>query len=75
MMPGRRIGGRHPFCVAWKMRVERVKYVIWAADTSRAVRFYRDVLGGERRIRVPEPRPTPRQGQLRPKRQPPASEQ
>lgn len=29
------------------MKVERVKYVIWAADMSRAVRFYRDVLGGE----------------------------
>jgi len=28
------------------MIVERVKYVIWAADTERAVRFYRDVLGG-----------------------------
>jgi lactoylglutathione lyase len=30
-----------------KMKVERVKYVIWAADLMRAVRFYRDVLGGE----------------------------
>lgn len=29
------------------MKVERVKYVIWAADMGRAVRFYRDVLGGE----------------------------
>lgn len=29
------------------MKVERVKYVIWAADLGRAVRFYRDVLGGE----------------------------
>jgi lactoylglutathione lyase len=29
------------------MKVERVKYVIWAADMNRAVRFYRDVLGGE----------------------------
>jgi lactoylglutathione lyase len=29
------------------MKVERVKYVIWAADSKRAVRFYRDVLGGE----------------------------
>jgi len=29
------------------MKVERVKYVIWAADPGRAVRFYRDVLGGE----------------------------
>jgi catechol 2,3-dioxygenase-like lactoylglutathione lyase family enzyme len=30
-----------------KMKVERVKYVIWAADPGRAVRFYRDVLGAE----------------------------
>jgi lactoylglutathione lyase len=30
-----------------KMKVERVKYVIWAADLGRAVRFYRDILGGE----------------------------
>ena len=29
------------------MNVERVKYVIWAADIRRAVAFYRDVLGGE----------------------------
>jgi lactoylglutathione lyase len=29
------------------MKVECVKYVIWAADLKRAVRFYRDVLGGE----------------------------
>jgi lactoylglutathione lyase len=29
------------------MKVERVKYVIWAVDPRRAVRFYRDVLGGE----------------------------
>ena len=29
------------------MNVERVKYVIWAADIRRAVRFYREVLGGE----------------------------
>lgn len=28
------------------MIVERVKYVIWAADMDRAVRFYRDLLGG-----------------------------
>ncbi|MCF7762655.1 MAG: VOC family protein [Verrucomicrobia bacterium] len=27
------------------MQVERVKYVIWAADMSRALRFYCDVLG------------------------------
>jgi lactoylglutathione lyase len=30
-----------------KMKVERVKYVIWAADVRRAVRFYREVLGGQ----------------------------
>ena len=30
-----------------KMKVERVMYVIWAADLRRAVRFYRDTLGGE----------------------------
>jgi lactoylglutathione lyase len=30
-----------------KMRVERVKYVIWAVDPRRALRFYRDVLGGD----------------------------
>ncbi|MGK0187548.1 MAG: lactoylglutathione lyase [Verrucomicrobiales bacterium] len=27
------------------MQVERVKYIIWAADMSRAIAFYRDVLG------------------------------
>ncbi|MBV8101303.1 MAG: VOC family protein [Verrucomicrobia bacterium] len=29
------------------MKVERVKYVIWAADPKRAVRFYYEVLGAE----------------------------
>jgi lactoylglutathione lyase len=29
------------------MKVERVKYVIWAADSKRAVQFYRDVFDGE----------------------------
>lgn len=29
------------------MTVERVKYVIWAADMSRAVSFYSRVLGGK----------------------------
>jgi lactoylglutathione lyase len=29
------------------MKVERVKYIIWAVDLRRAVRFYRDVFGGE----------------------------
>jgi lactoylglutathione lyase len=28
------------------MNVERVKYVIWAADMERAVRFWRDTFGG-----------------------------
>ncbi len=29
------------------MRVERVKYIIWAADIGRAVKFYRDQFGAE----------------------------
>lgn len=29
------------------MNVERVKYVIWAADMRRACAFYRDCLGGK----------------------------
>lgn len=29
------------------MKVERVKYMIWAVDMARAVAFYRDVFGGE----------------------------
>jgi lactoylglutathione lyase len=28
------------------MTIERVKYIIWAKDTARAVAFYRDHLGG-----------------------------
>ena len=28
------------------MQVERVKYVIWAADMDRAIRFWRDLFGG-----------------------------
>ena len=28
------------------MNIERVKYVIWAADMDRAIRFYRDTCGG-----------------------------
>jgi lactoylglutathione lyase len=28
------------------MNVERVKYIIWAVDMERAVRFYRDLFGG-----------------------------
>jgi len=30
-----------------QMNVERVKYVIWAADSKRAVRFYHEVFGAE----------------------------
>jgi lactoylglutathione lyase len=30
-----------------KMKVERVKYIIWAVDMKRALRFYREVLGGD----------------------------
>ncbi len=29
------------------MKVERVKYILWAADMERALRFYRDLFGGE----------------------------
>jgi lactoylglutathione lyase len=29
------------------MKVERVKYVIWAADSTRAVRFYHEAFGAE----------------------------
>jgi lactoylglutathione lyase len=29
------------------MKVERVKYMIWAVDLKRAVRFYRNVFGAE----------------------------
>ena len=29
------------------MKVERVKYILWAADMDRALNFYRDVFGGE----------------------------
>ena len=28
------------------LAVERVKYIIWAADMGRALAFYRDILGG-----------------------------
>ena len=28
------------------MIIERVKYIIWAKDTPRAIAFYRDTLGG-----------------------------
>jgi len=28
------------------MKVERMKYVIWAADMNRALRFYTEVMGG-----------------------------
>ena len=29
------------------MQVDRLKYTIWAADKERAVKFYRDLFGGE----------------------------
>lgn len=29
------------------MKVEKVKYVLWAADWRRCVKFYRDLFGGE----------------------------
>ena len=29
------------------MQVERVKYIIWAADVDRAIEFYKSVLGAE----------------------------
>lgn len=29
------------------MKVEKVKYVLWAADWQRCVAFYRDLFGGE----------------------------
>ena len=35
-----------PHAKTRRMNVERVKYVIWAADIRRAVRFYCEVLGG-----------------------------
>jgi lactoylglutathione lyase len=33
-------------CHTWRMNVERLKYVIWAADMQRAVNFYATVFGG-----------------------------
>jgi lactoylglutathione lyase len=40
---------RQPFILfsIEKMKVERVKYVIWAANLKRAVRFYCEVFGGK----------------------------
>lgn len=32
------------------MRVEKVKYVLWAADWRRCLAFYRDLFGGEIRF-------------------------
>jgi len=29
------------------MHVERVKYILWAADMNRALTFYRDLFGGK----------------------------
>ena len=30
-----------------RMKVEKVKYVLWAQDWQRCLRFYRDLFGGE----------------------------
>jgi lactoylglutathione lyase len=38
------LGRRRSYTAA--MNIERVKYVIWAADMERAIRFYRDICGG-----------------------------
>jgi len=35
------------FCQFSLMHVERLKYIIWAADTARAVKFYTSVFGGK----------------------------
>ena len=35
------------------MKVSKVKYVIWAADTSRALNFYRQAFGGEVTVETP----------------------
>ena len=34
-------------CYRWSMQVEKFKYIIWAQDLERAVRFYREVFGAE----------------------------
>ncbi len=34
-------------CLTRHVQVERVKYIIWAADMNRAVDFYRSALGAE----------------------------
>jgi len=33
-------------CLFFMIPVERVKYILWAADMNRAIAFYRDVFGG-----------------------------
>ena len=35
------------------MKVKKVKYVIWAADASRALKFYQDVFEGEITVETP----------------------
>ena len=37
---------REDLCDTRRMNVERLKYVIWAADMKRAVHFYATVFGG-----------------------------
>ena len=41
------LGAPHFICYFHGMQIERVKYIIWAADMGRAVAFYRDLFGGE----------------------------
>lgn len=41
------LANRGPICYFPGMNVERVKYVIWAADMNRAIRFYRDLFEGK----------------------------
>jgi len=41
------ISGLQNFWQFSSMHVERLKYIIWAADTARAVKFYTTVFGGK----------------------------
>jgi len=41
------ISGLQNFCQFSSMHVERLKYIIWAADTARALKFYTSVFGGK----------------------------
>ncbi|NBZ96664.1 MAG: hypothetical protein EBR40_09620, partial [Proteobacteria bacterium] len=41
------ISGVPVTCQFSVMHVERLKYIIWAADTARAVTFYTTVFGGK----------------------------